>query len=174
MEFYNTGYGRTFFSSQLPKLIKALENIADALEKRNEQEKTVDKTPENKTTQEYVTELCPHCEREVDMSWSIEEDGYQTYCPYCGKRLMLCSECMDWEQNNCDFNSETGKCKHCLDTGKKTETQTNLEMVKSTISLLNEYCEYVSDFGNECAYTDSVLKKAYDNLNNIIKSDTEE
>lgn len=39
MEFYNTGYGRTFFSSQLPKLIKALENIADALEKRNEQEK---------------------------------------------------------------------------------------------------------------------------------------
>lgn len=136
--------------------------------------KTVDKTPENKTTQEYVTELCPHCEREVDMSWSIEEDGYQTYCPYCGKRLMLCSECMEWEQNNCDFNSKTGKCKHCLDTGKKTETQTNLDMVKSTISLLNEYCEYVSDFGNECAYTDSVLKKAYDNLNNIIKSDTEE
>lgn len=75
MEFHETEYGRKFFSFQLPKLIKALENIADALEKTHEQEKSVDKTPKNKTTQEHVTELCPHCEREVDMSWSIEEDG---------------------------------------------------------------------------------------------------
>lgn len=32
MQFHETGYGKRFFESQLPKLIKALERIADALE----------------------------------------------------------------------------------------------------------------------------------------------
>lgn len=35
-EFHETVYGKRFFESQLPKLIKALERIADALEKQNE------------------------------------------------------------------------------------------------------------------------------------------
>ena len=36
MQFHETGYGRRFFESQLPKLIKALERIADSLEKMQE------------------------------------------------------------------------------------------------------------------------------------------
>ena len=34
--FYETPMGRKFFESQVPKMIKALERIADALEKSNE------------------------------------------------------------------------------------------------------------------------------------------
>ena len=36
MQFHETVYGKRFFDSQLPKLIKALERIADALEKMQE------------------------------------------------------------------------------------------------------------------------------------------
>lgn len=34
--FHETTYGKRFFDSQLPKLIKSLERIADALEKQNQ------------------------------------------------------------------------------------------------------------------------------------------
>lgn len=33
--FHETQYGRRFFDGQLPRLIKALERIADALEKQS-------------------------------------------------------------------------------------------------------------------------------------------
>lgn len=36
MEFIRTMYGKRFFDGQLPRLIQALERIADALEKQNE------------------------------------------------------------------------------------------------------------------------------------------
>lgn len=36
MEFIRTIYGKRFFDGQLPRLIQALERIADALEKQNE------------------------------------------------------------------------------------------------------------------------------------------
>jgi len=35
-QFHETGYGRTFFQSQLPNLIKAINRLADAMEKQNE------------------------------------------------------------------------------------------------------------------------------------------
>ena len=35
-QFHETGYGRTFFKSQLPNLIKAINRLADAMEKQNE------------------------------------------------------------------------------------------------------------------------------------------
>ena len=35
IKFHETMYGKRFFESQLPKLIKELERIADALEKQN-------------------------------------------------------------------------------------------------------------------------------------------
>lgn len=37
--FHETMYGKRFFDSQLPKLIKELGRIADALEKQNENKK---------------------------------------------------------------------------------------------------------------------------------------
>jgi len=36
MDFIRTGYGKRFFEGQVPALVKALERIADALEKQNE------------------------------------------------------------------------------------------------------------------------------------------
>ena len=38
-QFHETMYGKRFFDSQLPALIKALERIAKALEKQNEEKK---------------------------------------------------------------------------------------------------------------------------------------
>ena len=35
MKFYETMYGKRFFDNQLPKLINALERIANALEEAN-------------------------------------------------------------------------------------------------------------------------------------------
>ena len=35
-QFFETGYGRTFFQSQLPNLINAINRLADAMEKQNE------------------------------------------------------------------------------------------------------------------------------------------
>ena len=35
-QFFQTGYGRKFFESQLPGLIKAIDRLADAIEKQNE------------------------------------------------------------------------------------------------------------------------------------------
>jgi hypothetical protein len=37
--FHETIYGKRFFDSQLPKLIKELGRIADALEKQNKKKK---------------------------------------------------------------------------------------------------------------------------------------
>ncbi len=45
-QFFQTGYGRRFFESQLPELIKAINRLADAVEKQNtikEEEKASDK-----------------------------------------------------------------------------------------------------------------------------------
>lgn len=38
-QFHETMYGKRFFDSQLPALIKALERIAVALENKNKEEK---------------------------------------------------------------------------------------------------------------------------------------
>ena len=43
MDFIRTVYGKRFFDGQIPALINALERIADALEKQNE-----DKSKETK------------------------------------------------------------------------------------------------------------------------------
>ena len=43
--------------------------------------------------QYIVTEFCPHCETEIEMSWDVRVLGYKAYCPVCGQRLMLCDAC---------------------------------------------------------------------------------
>ena len=60
-----------------------------------------------------VTEYCSNCENEVTMNWDIKKQGYEAFCPVCGKRLMLCSECLDAEDNAhgmCDYDSDTDSC----------------------------------------------------------------
>ena len=57
-----------------------------------------------------VTEYCPHCENEIEMRWDTDTQGFKAFCPVCGKRLMLCDECL--HTGNCNYNSETGSCRY--------------------------------------------------------------
>lgn len=60
-----------------------------------------------------VTEVCPHCESEVEMRWNTDTMGYKAFCPVCGKRLMLCDECRHTEgMPGCDYNSHLDCCRN--------------------------------------------------------------
>lgn len=68
----------------------------------------VDISPYVKTE---CVETCPHCGEEVEINWCTKENGYEVYCPYCGKKIMLCDECMHANDNvtqKCDWCKETG------------------------------------------------------------------
>lgn len=67
--------------------------------------------PTNRTY--IVTEWCPNCESEVEIhGWDTERDGYEAFCPYCGKRLMLCDECQHSENaRGCDYDSQIDTCR---------------------------------------------------------------
>ena len=65
-------------------------------------------------TENYIVEFCPHCETENEIRWDIETEGYEAFCPHCGKRIMICSECLRAEDNElqkCDWFKE--KCFRC-------------------------------------------------------------
>ena len=68
---------------------------------------------------EQIVEMCPNCENEVAVCWDIQKDGYQIFCPYCGKPMMLCSMC---DRSPCDWAEEKG-CKHRA--GKDNNVPTN-------------------------------------------------
>ena len=58
-----------------------------------------------------VTEVCPHCESEVEMRWNTDTMGFKAFCPVCGERLMLCDECRHTEEPTpCDYDSKTDTC----------------------------------------------------------------
>lgn len=79
------------------------ENYIQRLQKKVEQDERF-----------MVVEVCPHCENEVEMRWSVAARGYKAFCPVCGNRLMLCDECLHSEESTggCNFCSETDSCKH--------------------------------------------------------------
>ena len=50
--------------------------------------------PEGSDRTSSVTEWCGNCENEVEIhGWDTDRDGFQAFCPHCGKPLMLCDEC---------------------------------------------------------------------------------
>lgn len=61
-------------------------------------------------------DTCPNCEEEVIIMWNPVRNGFQTVCPYCGERLMLCDLCQNRTTGeaiappDCDYCSETGTC----------------------------------------------------------------
>lgn len=59
-----------------------------------------------------VTEVCPHCETEVEIrGWNTERDGFEAVCPYCGGRLMLCDECQhSRSSSDCDYDTDSDSC----------------------------------------------------------------
>lgn len=77
-----------------------------------------------------VTECCPHCDREITVLWDVEQDGYQIFCPNCGKTIMLCSMCdrepCDWTENGCKYSDERYRDyfrKHMTDSWIPVEEQ---------------------------------------------------
>ena len=83
----------------------------------SEKGKKNDMAPYSQTEENMIVEVCPHCDTEIYMRWSIEEDGYVAYCPYCGDTLLLCDECFHRDGNDgdgpCDFNEEKCGCYRC-------------------------------------------------------------
>lgn len=60
-----------------------------------------------------VIETCPHCEHTVEMVWDIEKNGFKAFCPFCGRCLMLCSECIKREGvMSCDYVDWNQSCHH--------------------------------------------------------------
>lgn len=56
-----------------------------------------------------VYKVCPHCEHEIVMVWDIKKLGFEAYCPICGNKLMLCSQCLFQDDADyCDY--ENHKC----------------------------------------------------------------
>lgn len=58
-----------------------------------------------------ITEVCPHCESEIEMRWNTGIMGFKAFCPVCGKRLMLCDECRHCKTcGPCEYDRETDSC----------------------------------------------------------------
>ncbi|MDO5397563.1 MAG: hypothetical protein Q4G33_06510 [bacterium] len=65
----------------------------------------------------YVVERCPFCENEIEIRWNVKTEGYKIFCPYCGKQLLLCDECLHAEDNTrhiCTYNASVGVCMRCV------------------------------------------------------------
>lgn len=69
-----------------------------------------------------AVEVCPFCEREnVFVNWDVEKRGYIAKCWQCGRKIMLCDECLHADDNKggfCDWREivRDGKCVegHCF------------------------------------------------------------
>lgn len=95
------------------KDIEALENAINILDyhkslKRNFENLVQQFANEQQAT---VTESCPHCDTEVTVKWLPSEDGHSIFCPKCGKRIMLCSECPARDGDmECDWLEKEPPC----------------------------------------------------------------
>lgn len=61
---------------------------------------------------EEITELCPFCDFEITVNWDPETQGYEIFCPNCGRKILLCDACMHAEDGGvviCDW-TEKGGC----------------------------------------------------------------
>lgn len=85
-----------------------LNKAKDIIRKHLSSENTPEITRSSRDNE--VTEYCPHCDREIIVSWNVEQDGYQIFCPNCGEPIMLCSMCdrepCDWTENGCKYSDD--------------------------------------------------------------------
>ena len=54
------------------------------------------------------TEYCPNCDTDIAIKIDPDDPSYETVCPVCGKKLMLCLLCHDDFGDNCDWCPEHG------------------------------------------------------------------
>lgn len=64
------------------KVARTLSELEELLSRENDSEIT------RSSRDNEVTECCPHCDREITVSWNVEQDGYQIFCPNCGQRIL--------------------------------------------------------------------------------------
>lgn len=52
-------------------------------------------------------ELCPGCDGMVAVKMDWNQPDLETVCPDCGRKLMICTACCDWN-NRCDWTKKGG------------------------------------------------------------------
>lgn len=95
------------------KDIKALELVLNGLDYHKSLKKSFENLVQQLVSEQQatVTECCPHCDTEVTVKWLPSEDGHSIYCPKCGKRIMLCSECPARDGDmECDWLEKEPPC----------------------------------------------------------------
>ncbi len=103
-----------------------------------------------------IIEYCSNCNREVDMIWDIERDGYKAYCPHCGELLMLCSECPHRHEGDvtaaCDFDGESDGCRF---------NENNLEHKSDVLEIIIHYgfSAQLDQLTEECAELIQAINK---------------
>ena len=63
-----------------------------------------------------VIETCPHCDNENNFEWDVDANGYIAECTECKRKIFLCDECLNSEDNEerkCDWHLE-GNCGVCF------------------------------------------------------------
>ena len=111
----------------------------------------------------YEVEYCNVCEREIELRWDINKDGFQAICPVCGSRLMLCDACNhrygDFT-DDCDYVSSADWCRfrRPADWWKEgdtvIDTKKNIEKLQVARIFLEKGAEFngnVSVFGCHAA-----------------------
>ena len=53
-------------------------------------------------------EYCPHCDSCIGIIADMGE--YETTCPVCGNKLMLCTYCHDDFGDHCDWDEDSDSC----------------------------------------------------------------
>lgn len=95
------------------KDIEALESAINILDYHKSLKKSFEDLVQQFADEQQatVTECCPHCDTEVSVKWLPSEDGHSIYCPKCGKRIMLCSECPAIDDEfTCDWTEDKTPC----------------------------------------------------------------
>ena len=116
-----------------------------------------------------VAEVCPHCGRENELSWNVQKDGYEIFCPKCGTRMFLCSECVN-NGFSCNWNS-IHECHQKAEEKKKFSSYKFL--LRISVALKSGKLEYYTrPFHSEekGAEIENALCATYENLkaNDII------
>lgn len=65
-----------------------------------------DEAPNGYSFEEY----CPNCDNCIPVEVDEGDHNYETTCPICGKKLMLCTLCHDDHGDECDWTEKRG-CK---------------------------------------------------------------
>lgn len=57
-----------------------------------------------------ITINCKNCHTETSVEVPVLS-GYYAFCPICGEGTTLCTECLNDNSENCDYDYRTDSCK---------------------------------------------------------------